>query len=93
MLLTRQKLRQLGMNIDGDCLICNKEEENIGHLCKTCDLTKNNSPILLFTVLNNSNLNIIYSLEHIWININWYNKIFHNPLEKLLLLFGLFGMI
>lgn len=56
-----RKLRQLGMNIDGDLPLCNQEGENILNIFKTCDMAKIvcSNITINCTNLNNSNHNII----------------------------------
>lgn len=34
-------MKNIGINIDCDCPICHKDEENIVHLFKDCDLAYN----------------------------------------------------
>lgn len=40
-LLTRDRLRNFDIKIDGDCHICHKNEETIDRTFKTCDLACN----------------------------------------------------
>lgn len=41
----------------------------------------------------NSSFTITNWMEYIWIHKNWYNKIYRNPLEKLVPFYGRFGLI
>lgn len=72
-------------DIGGDCPFYHKEEENINDLFKfvsrliTCGLLLVSSP-----QSKQHELYIIDWLEHIWYCKCWYNKIFCNPLEKVI---------
>lgn len=46
MLLTRRKFRHIGIDMDGACQFCNKKEESIDYIFRTCDLASN----LWFTI-------------------------------------------
>lgn len=38
-LLTRKKLRDIGLNFSRECLFCHNEDENVNHLFKLCSFT------------------------------------------------------
>lgn len=94
-LLTTDKLKTVDLTIDGDCHLCHHVEETIYHLFNNCDWTKS----VLLSIdpkplnPNNSGLFSIDRLENIYKYKSWYNKLFHNLLEKLSLLLRQYGII
>lgn len=62
-------MSQIGVNIDGECPFCQKEEEDINHLFEIYDLTSGTSSTIKFSCLDpkNKDLQIIDRLEHIWV--------------------------
>lgn len=83
-IITKNKLRKVSIDIDGDCTFCYHKEEI---LFRICDLTKNVWSNVNVTVLTlNTNLCLIKWPQYIWKNKNWYNKVFHNPLEKAIII-------
>lgn len=76
MLLTRVKLRRLGMFINGDYLFCLKIEENLDPMVKECDLATNVQYTIDNNCMNaiNTNLGIVDWLKQLWLNKSWYRK-------------------
>lgn len=95
MLPTKENFRNLGMNISGDCPFCYRVEENIDHLFITCDLATKEWCIVenYSATPNNTNDSIIGQIEYLWCNKTWYGKRFGKVLEKVVTIYGLFGMI
>lgn len=65
-LLTRDKLRNICINIGGECPFYHKNEETIGHLFKTCDL-----PCNVWSIISANCPSPIYS-NYILIGLNMF---------------------
>lgn len=76
------KLTRIGLNTDRECCFRHNEEANINYIFWRCDpIFTIWCPLLTFTDLIQI---ICYCLEYIWISWNRYNKVFCNPLEKVI---------
>lgn len=73
---TRDRLIRFGININCDSPFYNKETKTLNHIFVHCDLAYN---ILLLPDPNSYCQNFIDWLESIWIQNNWYSKVFSNP--------------
>lgn len=69
------------MNIDGGCILCNSHTENINHLLRTSEFTREVWSTLshLNLVQNNRNLQFIVLLDYIYNNNKIYSEISHSP--------------
>lgn len=80
---TRNKLGHIEMNIDGEYPLCNKEEKNINHCFKTCDLASTIQIITNIHCPKSIYRSSYYTLARAYLDRNWYNKIVCNPLEEI----------
>lgn len=73
------------IHIDGASPLCNKTDEILNHLLITSDLLLMFGLLLASFVLPpiKSNFTITNWIEYIWIQKNWYDKIFDSPLKVL----------
>lgn len=82
------RLMEFGCNIYGDCPFYHQVEGDIDHIFKNCDIVR-----LTWTIIDmycpsplNSQFFFVDWLDHIRQNKIWYNKFFHHPLEKNLII-------
>lgn len=79
-------MRKVSLNIDDNCPLYPLVEEIIYHLFKNCDLEKSvfGRVVDINCHPKKFELSIVDWLEHIWKYKFCYNKMFDNPLEKII---------
>lgn len=82
----RDKLRKIGINVNGECPFCQKDNDDINHLFNHCEVTKHiwNTISIGCPSPHFSDMSFVDWLEHIWNNKTWYDKVFHNPIRNFL---------
>lgn len=72
---TRDNLREIGIDINGDCSFCQTHLEDIDHLLKRCSFVQQECD----KIINHCPLPIICDLSLIdWIDSTWkYNKVYN----------------
>lgn len=69
-LSTRLELKNIGLNVNGECSFCQHSEENIDHLFKSYAMTRSTWNIINSHCLSPNNIDIFF--------VDWVNHVLNN---------------